>query len=461
MKVEPIYTGCLAETAYYIESAGRAAVINPLCEVKLYLDHAGVAGANIDYIFQTHVQIEGLSGYAELARKTGATIVFGPTARPAVNACVASDGDEFVLGELTIRLLHTPGHSPEASMYLLIDENGKETVLFTGEMLLIGDGSCPVLVREDLAGSFYDSFHQKIKSLPDDLVVYPGRGAGRSRLMSPEITGTLGDQKRVNYTLRMVSRDEFIRDVTTGRPPAGTYFPQGQQALSPAAFEAAEAEETALILDVREAEEFSRGFIPYAINIGLNGPFAASVGTLVPDLELPILLVAPVGKEAEAMQRLARAGYTNCLGYLKGGFAAWQANGQAMDAIESLSAESFADHFSSEPYLAVLDVRPRSEFDAEHIIGVNSLPLELINDNMDRIDRNTSYCVYCTGGYYSVMAISILKARGFTKLIDVVGGFAAIKQTGLLPLTDYVRPKSPIESYMLSAVRKILNTTAF
>ncbi|MVM41494.1 MBL fold metallo-hydrolase [Spirosoma sp. HMF3257] len=466
MRVEQIYTGCLAEAAYYIESDGEAAIIDPLRETKPYIDRASEDGASIKYVFETHFHADFVSGHLDLAAKTGATIVFGPTAQPGYNAYVAKDGEEFSLGNVKIRVLHTPGHTMESSTFLLLDETGKETAIFTGDTLFIGDVGRPDLAVKtdltcsDLAGYLYDSLQTKIMTLPDDVIVYPGHGAGSAcgKNMSKETTDTLGNQKLFNYALRSQSKDAFIKEVTAGLVPPPQYFPknvamnkmgygrvdevirQGTQPLSPAAFEAAANEVDALILDVRGAQEFANGFIPNAINIGLEGQFAGWVGTLIPDLKQPILLVAPEEKAEEAVLRLARVGYDNCIGYLQGGFAAWQADGREVDSIQSISAETFADLFDQTSSLPVLDVRRKSEYDSEHVVGVESFPLDFINENMARINRDTTYYVHCAGGYRSMIAISILKARGYTNLIDVAGGFAAIKQTAKLPLTDYVCP---------------------
>ncbi|SOD96921.1 MBL fold metallo-hydrolase [Spirosoma fluviale] len=468
MIVEQIYTGCLAEAAYYIESDGEAAIIDPLRETKPYIDRASEGGAVVKYVFETHFHADFVSGHLDLAAKTGATIVFGPTAQPGYEACVARDGEEFTLGKVKIRVLHTPGHTMESSTFLLLDETGKETAIFTGDTLFIGDVGRPDLAvktdltREDLAGYLYDSLQSKIMILPDKVIVYPGHGAGSAcgKNMSTETTDTLGNQKRFNYALRAQSKEAFVEEVTAGLMPPPQYFPknavmnrlgygnldevmqQGTQSLSPAAFEAAANATNALILDVREAQLFAKGFIPNSINIGLEGQFAGWVGTLIPDLKQPILLVVPEGKEEEAVLRLARVGYDNCIGYLNGGFTAWQTAGWEVDKIQSITAETFATLFEQNPNLPVLDVRRKSEYDSEHIVGVENLPLDSINENMARIDKDTTYYVHCAGGYRSMVAISILKARGFTNLIDVAGGFSAIKQTNKLPLTNYVCPST-------------------
>jgi len=466
MKIQQMYTGCLAEAAYYIESGGEVAIIDPLRETKPYIDRAEADQAQIKYIFETHFHADFVSGHLDLAAKTGATIVFGPTAQPAYDAHVATDGEEFALGKIKIRVLHTPGHTMESSTFLLIDETGKETAIFTGDTLFIGDVGRPDLAvktnltREDLAGFLYDSLHQKILTLSDAIIVYPGHGAGSAcgKNMGKETTDTLGNQKLFNYALRAQSKEAFIQQVTAGLTTPPQYFPknavmnktgyapiddvlrQGTQALSPAAFDAAANETGALILDVREARSFAQGFIPNAINIGLDGQFAGWVGTLVVDLKQPLLLVTPQGREEEAVLRLARVGYDNCLGYLDGGFEAWKADNREVDTIPSLSAHSFADLMLAKPDLPTLDVRRNSEYESEHVVGVENWPLENLNDSMARIDRTKTYYVYCAGGYRSMIALSILRARGFDNLVDVTGGFAAIKETGKLPITDYVCP---------------------
>ncbi len=466
MKIEQMYTGCLAEAAYYIESAGEAAIIDPLRETKPYIERAEADGATINYVFETHFHADFVSGHLDLAAKTGATIVFGPTAQPNYPAHVATDGELFTIGNVQIKVLHTPGHTMESSTFLLLDETGKETAIFTGDTLFIGDVGRPDLAvksdltREDLAGHLFDSLHQKIMTLPDEVIVYPGHGAGSAcgKNMSKETTDTLGNQKLFNYALRAQTKDEFIKEVTTGLTSPPQYFPknavlnkmgyssvdevirQGTQALSPAAFDAAANEEEALMLDVRGAQEFAQGFVPNSINIGLDGQFAGWVGTLITDLKQPILLITPEGREEEAVLRLARVGYDNCIGYLKGGFAAWAADNRETDTIESIPAEIFADRFSADNTLPVFDVRRQSEYLSEHVVGIENLPLESLNQNMARPDRHQTYYLHCAGGYRSMIAASILKARGYDNLIDVAGGFTAIKQTGKLALTDYVCP---------------------
>jgi hydroxyacylglutathione hydrolase len=471
MKVEQIYTGCLAEAAYYIESEGEAAIIDPLRDTKPYIDRATKEGANIKYVFETHFHADFVSGHLDLSAKTGATIVFGPTAKPAYAAYVAQDGEDFQLGKIKIRAIHTPGHTMESTCFLLIDETGKETAIFTGDTLFIGDVGRPDLAQhviselteEKLAGHLYESLRNKIIPLPNELMVYPGHGAGSAcgKKMSKETTDTLGNQKLFNYALNLnLTKEQFIKEILTGLVPPPSYFPQnvlmnikgyesldevmqrGCQALSPEAFEAAANETEALVLDVREAQTFAKGFIPNSINIGIEGQFASWVGTLIPDLKQSILLITEAGKEEETITRLARVGYDNCIGYLQGGVQVWKEAGKELDTVTSISAEAFSNLLAADATLAAFDVRKKSEYDSEHVIGVENLPLDFLNENMAQINPDTTYYIHCAGGYRSMIAVSILKARGFDKLIDVAGGFAAIKALGKLPLTEYVCPST-------------------
>ena len=469
MKIEQIYTGCLAEAAYYIESNGEVAVIDPLRDTQPFIERATKDSATIKYVFETHFHADFVSGHIDLSNKTGATIVFGPTAQPAYPAYIATDGEDFKVGNITIRAIHTPGHTMESTCYLLFDESGKNTALFSGDTLFIGDVGRPDLAQhvisdlteEKLAGHLFDSLRNKIIPLDNDIIVYPNHGAGSAcgKKMSKETTDTLGNQKMFNYALNLnLTKEQFIKEILTGLVPPPSYFPQnvlmnikgyeklddvmqrGSQALSPEAFEAAANETDALILDVREAQIFAKGFVPNAINIGLDGQFASWVGTLIPDLKQPILLVTHAGKEEEAITRLARVGYDNCIGHLNGGFEAWKQSGKEVDTVTSISASEFSELFLHNPTLNVLDVRKKSEYDSEHVVGVENLPLDFLNNNMAQINRDKTYYVHCAGGYRSMIAISILKARGFDNLIDVAGGFAALKSVGQLPVTEYVCP---------------------
>ncbi|MCU0470746.1 MAG: rhodanese-like domain-containing protein [Arcicella sp.] len=469
MKIEQIYTGCLAEAAYYIESEGEAAVIDPLRDTQPFINRAKKDGATIKYVFETHFHADFVSGHIDLSNKTGATIVFGPTAQPSYVAYIAKDEEIFKIGKITIKALHTPGHTMESTCYLLSDENGNETAIFTGDTLFIGDVGRPDLAQhviadlteEKLAGYLFDSLRNKIMPLSDNLIVYPNHGAGSAcgKKMSTETSDSLSNQKKFNYALNPnLTKEEFIKEILTGLVPPPSYFPQnvlmnitgyedldevmerGSKSLSPEAFEAAANETDALIIDVRDAQSFAKGYVPNAINIGLEGQFSSWVGTLIPDLKQSILLVTDKGKEEETITRLARVGYDNCIGYLKGGFDNWKSSGKDTDYVKSISADEFAELFLQNPNLNALDVRKKSEYDSEHILGVENFPLDFINDNMSQIQHDKTYYLHCAGGYRSMIAVSILKSRGFSHLIDIAGGFTAIKLNHKLPLTEYICP---------------------
>jgi glyoxylase-like metal-dependent hydrolase (beta-lactamase superfamily II)/rhodanese-related sulfurtransferase len=468
MKIEQIYTGCLAQGAYYIESNGEAAIIDPLRESDPYLEKAKKDQSKIKYIFETHFHADFVSGHLDLAQKTGAKIIYGPEADTAYKKYQAKDGEEFRLGKLTIRVLHTPGHTPESTCYLLLDENGKEHALFTGDTLFIGDVGRPDLAqkntgltKEDLAGWLYDSLRNKIMPLPDDVIVYPAHGAGSAcgKNMSKETWSTLGLQKKDNYALRAdMSKAEFIKEVTEGLMAPPAYFSKnakmnktgyesfdkvmerGAQAMSPDEFEAAANASSAIILDVREKQDFVRGFIPNSIFIGLDGSFAPWVGALIPDLKHPILIVAPEGREKEAIKRLARIGCDNTLGYLEGSFEAWKNAGREIDTIESIDAAEFAKQYKAGT-LHVLDVRKPGEFSGEHVENAENFPLDYINQNMTEINQGSSYHLHCRSGYRSTIAASILKSRGYENLINVLDSFENFTEAGL-PTTDFVCPTS-------------------
>ncbi len=470
MKIEQIYTGCLAQGAYYIESEGEAVVIDPLREITPYIERAAKDNARIKYVFETHFHADFVSGHVDLSKKTGAPIVYGPNANPSFDAYIAKDGEEFKVGKVTFRVLHTPGHTMESTCYLLIDENGKERALFSGDTLFIGDVGRPDLAQkaanmtqEELAGTLYESLRKKIMPLPDDVIVYPAHGAGSAcgKNMSKETFDTLGHQKQTNYALRAnMTKEEFIKEVTTGLMPPPAYFPlnvalnkhgydsidevvqRGTRPLSPQAFEAVANETGALILDTRSPQAFAQGFIPNSINIGLDGQFAPWVGALIPDVKQHILLVADPGREEEAVTRLARVGYDYCLGYLDGGFAAWQSAGGEVDTIESIDATELARRLAADPSAPVLDVRRKSEYASEHIENAENTPLDYINDYMAQIPKDRTAYVHCAGGYRSMIFVSILRARGYDKLVDVKGGFKAIKDSGLFKTTDYVCPST-------------------
>lgn len=469
MKIEQIYTGCLAQGAYYIQSGNEAVVIDPLREIGPYLQKAERNGATIKYVFETHFHADFVSGHIDLAKATGAKIVYGPTAKPGFEALIAEDGQEFMIGNIRIKAIHTPGHTMESTCYLLKDENGKDTALFTGDTLFIGDVGRPDLAQkvsadltqEKLASYLYDSLRNKIMPLTDDIIVYPAHGAGSAcgKNMSKETSDTLGHQKATNYALRKdMSREEFIKEVITGLTAPPQYFPlnvmmniegydsieevlkRGTQALSADAFEAAANETSALILDTRDAQSFAKGFIPNSINIGIDGNFAPWVGSLIPDIKQQILLVTEPGREEEVVTRLARVGYDYAIGYLKGGIKAWTEAGKETDKIVSVSAAEMSEALKKNPAAKVLDVRKESEYLSEHVVDAINAPLDYINDSMLKVDRNSNYYVHCAGGYRSMIFISILKARGYENLIDVKGGFKAIKDSGQLKVTDYVCP---------------------
>lgn len=469
MKIEQIYTGCLAQGAYYIKSDGEVAIIDPLRETQQYVDKANNENAKIKYIFETHFHADFVSGHVDLAKKTGAKIIFGPGAKTNYDIHSAKDNEEFKLGKITIKVLHTPGHTLESSTFLLIDENGKDHAIFSGDTLFLGDVGRPDLAiksdltKEDLAGMLYDSLRNKIMSLPDDVIVYPAHGAGSAcgKNLSKETVGILGEQKKTNYALRAdMTKEEFVKEVLDGITPPPQYFAKnammnksgydafetvlkkGDNPLSPEEFEALANQVDALVLDVRHEKEFIKAHIPNSIFIGIHGAFAPWVGALITDLKQPILLVTPEGKEKETVTRLSRVGYDNTLGYLKGGMASWISAGKEIETIDSISADEFSDHFKNET-INVLDVRKDGEYKSEYLEGnsIQHFALDYINENMHAIDKNNTYYVHCAGGYRSVIAVSILKARGFNNLIDVAGGFAAIKQ-GDLPTTNFVCPST-------------------
>ncbi len=467
MIVEQIYTGCLAQGAYYIESEGEAAVIDPLREVMPYIKKAEKSGVTIKYVFETHFHADFVSGHLDLAAKTGAAIVYGPNATTVFDSYIAKDGEEFKVGKYTIRTLHTPGHTLESTCYLLLDENDKARYVFTGDTLFIGDVGRPDLAQKstltsaDLAGMLYDSLKNKLKVLPDDVIIYPAHGAGSAcgKNMSKETFDTIGHQKQVNYALLAKSKKQFIKEVTTGLEMPPSYFPQnvlmnkqgytsidtvmqrGNRALNPLVFEL-EAEATkALVLDTRSADEFSKGFVPNSINIGLGGQFAPWVGEMIMDIKQPILIIAPEGKAEETAMRLSRVGYDGTIGYLEGGFAAWKAAEKDIETVNRVSAEQFSKLWKKEDI--VLDLRRDGEFEAEHLAEAFHRPLSNINDWVGLVDKNQPFTLYCGSGYRSMIAASILKARGFDNFIEVAGGFGAIAKTDL-PRTDFVCPSKQL-----------------
>ena len=456
MVIEQIYTGCLAQGAYYIESNGEVAIIDPLREVQDYIDKAEKNNSKIKYIFETHFHADFVSGHVTLSEKTGAKIVYGPTAKTNFDALVAEDNQVFNVGNITIKVLHTPGHTMESTCYLLKDEKGKDHALFSGDTLFLGDVGRPDLAQkgdltqEDLAGFLFDSLRTKIMPLADDVIVYPAHGAGSAcgKNLSKETVGTIGNQKETNYALRAnMTKEEFIKEVTDGLLPPPAYFPlnvklnkegyqdvvdvikQSTKPLSPKEFELLANETEAVILDVRHQSEFIKGFIPQSIFIGLGGTFAPWVGALIKDIKQPILLVTPEGKEEHTITRLSRVGFDNVLGYLEGSFEAWKSLGKEIDTLESVSAQTLEEKINEDAL--VFDVRKLGEFTSEHIEIATSTPLDFLNDHITEFPKSKDFYMHCAGGYRSVIAASILKARGFHNVIDVAGGYGAIKKTGI------------------------------
>ncbi|MEO1050826.1 MAG: MBL fold metallo-hydrolase [Bacteroidota bacterium] len=465
MRVEQIYTGCLAEAAYYIESNGEAAIVDPLREVSPYIQKATENGTQIKYVLETHFHADFVSGHIDLSQQTGAKIVYGPTAQPNFEAHVAKDGEELKLGDVTIKVIHTPGHTMESSTFLLIDEEGKEHALFTGDTLFIGDVGRPDLAvktdltREDLAGHLYDSLRNKIMPLPDSVIVYPGHGAGSAcgKNMSKETTDTLGHQKLSNYALRQdMSKEEFIKEVTVGLVEPPQYFPKnavmnkmgyesidevlerGVVALDAKQFKDIVERNDALILDTRPSDQFLKCHIPGAIWIGIDDNFAPWVGALITDLEQNIVFLANEGREEEVVTRLARVGYDNALGYLNGGMEAWQMASFETGSIESIGPHDFVGMYDTE-MLNVLDVRKTSEYESQHIEGALNFPLDFINRNTDKLGKANQYYVHCQGGYRSVIAASILKSRGFDQIVNIEGGLNEIKKS-CVKVTQYKEP---------------------
>lgn len=463
MKIEQIYTGCLAQGAYYIVSEGEAAIIDPLREVQPYLDRLAKDNVKLKYIFETHFHADFVSGHVDLSKKTGAPIIYGPTAAPEFEAIVAEDNQIFEIGKIKIKVLHTPGHTMESSTYLLIDENGKNHAIFSGDTLFLGDVGRPDLAQkaanltqEELAGLLYDSLYNKILPLEDDITVYPAHGAGSAcgKNMQKETVDTLGNQKQTNYALKQTSKESFIAAVLDGLTAPPKYFgmnvamnkkgytsfdevlAKGKTALSVDEFETAAEETGALILDTRNAAEFHKGFIPQSINIGLKGDFAPWVGSMIVDVQQPILLVCDDCTEEETITRLSRVGFDNVLGYLKGGFESWKNSGKEIDTIHRISPEEFAEKFNVNS--KVIDVRKEGEYAAEHVNDAYSKPLSYINDWVGNINPDEHFFLHCAGGYRSMIAASILQARGYRNFTEVEGGFNGIKKTEKVPTTDFV-----------------------
>jgi len=466
MRIEQIYTGCLAQGAYYIESNGEVAIIDPLREVQPYIDKANANNATIKYIFETHFHADFVSGHVTLAEKTGAPIVFGPNANPSFKAHIAADGEVFQLGDITITCLHTPGHTMESSCYLLKDKNRKDYALFSGDTLFLGDVGRPDLAQkaadmtqEQLAGILFESLRNKVMTLADDVIVYPAHGAGSAcgKNLSKETVGSIGEQKATNYALRAdMTKAEFVAEVTDGLLPPPAYFPMNvklnkegysnvediikeAKPFDAKTFELVANETDALILDVRHQDDFEKGHIPKSIFIGIDGGFAPWVGALILDIKQPILLVTPEGREEETIKRLARVGYDATLGYLKGGFETWKAAGLEFDTVTSITAADLETKMHNS--LPVFDVRKPGEYTSEHVLEVPSTPLDFLNDHLAEFPKEEDFYLFCAGGYRSMMAASILKARGYHNVVNVLGGFAAIKKTGI-KTTSYVCPST-------------------
>ncbi|MEM7655896.1 MAG: MBL fold metallo-hydrolase [Bacteroidota bacterium] len=483
MKVEQIYTGCLAEAAYYIESQGEAVIIDPLRETQPYLDKLAQTGAKLRYIFETHFHADFVSGHLDLAEKTGATIVYGPSAQPEYEVYEAEDGDRLTLGELEFEVLHTPGHTLESTTYLLRDPQGKDYAIFTGDTLFLGDVGRPDLAikrgsitKKDLAGMLFDSLRNKIMPLADEVIVYPAHGAGSAcgKNLSSDTWGFLGDQKKTNYALRAdMTKEEFIEEVTSGLTPPPQYFAKnammnktgyesfdqvlatGAIALTPEAFEEKVEQHDALMLDTRSAQEFAKGHVPNSIFIGLDGSFAPWVGALLVDIQQPILLITAEGREAEAVTRLARVGYDNTLGFLAGGIAAWEAAGQEVGTVESIPATEFVERIKAGEAQDILDVRKPTEFLTQHVQDAINFPLDYVNNNMDKVVPGKTYYLHCLGGYRSMIMASIFKARGFHEIVDIQKGWRAIEAAGA-PITEHVCPTTMNQTMIDQAVEAVL-----
>ncbi|QHC85796.1 MBL fold metallo-hydrolase [Empedobacter brevis] len=463
MKIEQIYTGCLAQGAYYIESNGEGAIIDPLRETQPYIDRLEKDGVQLKYIFETHFHADFVSGHVDLSQKTNAPIVYGPTANPLFDAIIAEDNQLFEIGAIRIKVLHTPGHTLESTSYLLFDENGKEIALFSGDTLFLGDVGRPDLAQkaanmtqEDLAGLLYNSLYTKILSLPDDVMVYPAHGAGSAcgKNMMKETVDTLGNQKKVNYALNQPSKEAFIEAVTDGLLPPPAYFgmnvamnkkgyesfdhvlSQGMKALSIEEFENRAEQSTALILDTRSNIDFAKGFIPQSINIGLKGDFAPWVGAMIVDVNQPILLITDQGEEEEAVTRLSRVGFDHVLGHLEGGFQTWIDAEKEIDVVNRITASQLVEEIKGKE-VVIVDVRKETEYATEHINDAYSKPLASINDWINGIDPTKHFYLHCAGGYRSMIAASILQARGYRNFTEIEGGFDAIAQTSI-PKTDFV-----------------------
>jgi len=466
MIIEQIYTRCLSQGAYFIESNGEVGIIDPLRETTPYIEKAKKNNAKIKYIFETHFHADFVSGHVTLAKETGATIVYGPLAKTSYDSFIAKDQQEVKIGEITLTVLHTPGHTMESTTYLLRDAKNKDIAIFSGDTLFLGDVGRPDLAQkaadmtqEDLAGILFDSLREKIMPLADDVFVYPAHGAGSAcgKNLSKETVGTIGDQKKTNYALRAdMTKEEFVKEVTNGLLPPPQYFPlnvkmnkegytdidkileNGTKPLTPEDFEVIANETNALILDVRHQDDFTKGHIPKSIFIGIDGGFAPWVGAMIGNVKQPILLVTPKGREKETITRLSRVGFDQTLGYLNHGIEAWSKAGNAIDTIDGIKVTDLKA-LKEQKVLNIFDVRKPGEYASEHLDEAHSTPLSFINDYMDKFPENEPFYLHCAGGYRSVIAASILKSRGIHNLIDVKRGFAAIKNEGM-KISEYICP---------------------
>ena len=472
MKIEQIYTGCLAQGAYYITSNGEAAIIDPLRETEPYMERLEKDGVKLKYIFETHFHADFVSGHLDLSKKTGAAIVYGPNANPEFEFISAKDNQEFAIGNIKIKVLHTPGHTMESTTYLLIDENGKDHAVFSGDTLFIGDVGRPDLAQkaahmtqDELAAILFHSLRDKVMTLADDVIVYPAHGAGSAcgKNMSKETVSTIGEQKATNYALRAnMTEAEFVQEVTEGLLPPPAYFGMnvamnkkgiesfenvfnnGMRAINATEFEAVAEETGALILDTRDNGNFAKGYVPQSINIGINGDFAPWVGALIADVKQPIILVTEPGLEEETVTRLTRVGFDNLIGHLEGGFEAWKKAGFEIDTVNRITAEQFAEEVKIGES-KIIDVRKESEYEAEHVDEAYSRPLAYINDWVKDINPEEHFYMHCAGGYRSMMAASILQARGYRNFTEIEGGFGAIAKT-TVPKTDFVCQSKVLKS---------------
>lgn len=456
MNIEQIYTGCLAQGAYYVVSENEAFIIDPLRETKPYLDRLAKDGVTLKYIFETHFHADFVSGHLDLSEKTGAPIIYGPTAKPDFEAIIATDNQIFEIGKIKIKVLHTPGHTMESSTYLLIDENGKEHAIFSGDTLFLGDVGRPDLAQkageiteEDLAGLLYESLQTKIMPLSDDIIVYPAHGAGSAcgKNMQKETVDTLGNQRKTNYALNQPDKESFVKEVLDGLSPPPKYFgmnvamnksgsasfdevmENGNRPILVEDFEKVAEDAGALILDTRSAAVFHKGFIPNSINIGIKGDFAPWVGAMIVDVQQPILLVSDLGTEEEVITRLSRVGFDHVIGFLEGGFESWEKSGKEIDTVKRISADEFANQFNEKS--KIIDVRKPTEYEAEHVSEAFSRPLDAISDWAGKINDSEHFFLHCAGGYRSMIAASILNSRGIRNFTEIEGGFNKIKETSV------------------------------